>query len=120
MQAEADDTVIVGVEWPGGVFAEHRAEGIDERFPEAGPVAARPGGQRDGQPGRARAEDGRLRRLPRERPHLAVIVWSAIADRHAQRRCMSLSARDYMRKPVPMADLLTCISAHAPNPSRSI
>jgi hypothetical protein len=27
---------------PGGVFAQHGAEGIDKRFPEADPVAARP------------------------------------------------------------------------------
>ena len=64
MQAEADDTVIVRVEGLGGVFAQHRAEGIDERLPEAGPVAARPGRQRDGQPGRTRIDGGRLRREP--------------------------------------------------------
>jgi hypothetical protein len=33
MQAEADDTVIVRVERPGGVFAQHGTEGIDERLP---------------------------------------------------------------------------------------
>ena len=57
--------------------------------------------------------DGRevLRRLHQERPHQAVIVWSATSDRHAQRQCLSLGARDYVRKPVPMADLLTCIGA---------
>ena len=64
MQAEADDTVIVRVERPGGVFAQHRAEGIDERLPEAGPVAARPGRQRDFQPDRARIDGGRLHRKP--------------------------------------------------------
>ncbi len=38
MQAEADDTVIVRVERPGGVFAQHGAEGIDERLPAEGPA----------------------------------------------------------------------------------
>jgi hypothetical protein len=47
----ADDTVIVRVERPGGVFAQHGAEGIDERLPQAGPVAARPGRHRNFQPG---------------------------------------------------------------------
>src|SRR5690348_5757426 len=60
MQAEADDTVVVRVERPGRVFAQHRAEGIDERLPEAGPVPAWPGRQRDCQPGRAWIDGGRL------------------------------------------------------------
>src|SRR6516165_8773156 len=64
VQGEADDTVIVRVERPGWVFAQHGAEGIDERLPEAGPVAARPGRQRDGQPGRARIDGCRLHRKP--------------------------------------------------------
>jgi hypothetical protein len=64
MQPEADDAVIVRVERPGGVFAQHGAEGIDERLPEANPVAARPGRQRDVQPDRARIDGGRLRRKP--------------------------------------------------------
>jgi hypothetical protein len=33
VQAEADDGVIAGVERAEGVFAQDRAEGIDERFP---------------------------------------------------------------------------------------
>src|SRR5262249_34808240 len=64
MQAEADNTVIVWVERPGRVFAQHGAEGIDEWFPEAGPVAARPGRQRDWQPGWAGLVGGRLPRKP--------------------------------------------------------
>ena len=64
MQAEADDAVIVRVERLGGVFAEHGAEGIDERLPETGPVAARPGRQRDVQPDRARIDRGRPHREP--------------------------------------------------------
>src|SRR6266581_4039160 len=64
MQAEADETVIVRVERPGGVFAQHGAEGIDERLPEAGPVAAWPGRQRDFQPDRAWIDGGRLHRKP--------------------------------------------------------
>src|ERR1700733_10025125 len=64
MQAEADDTVIVRVERPGRVFAQHGAEGIDEPLREAGPVAARPGRQRDVQRSRARSDDGRLHRKP--------------------------------------------------------
>ena len=39
MQGEADDSVIVRVERPGGVFAQHRPEGVDERLPEIGPPA---------------------------------------------------------------------------------
>jgi hypothetical protein len=64
MQREADDAVVVGVEGPNGVFAWHRAEGVDERLPEAGPVAARPGRQCDCQPGRARIDGGRPNRKP--------------------------------------------------------
>jgi hypothetical protein len=64
MQAEADDTVIVRVERADGVLTQHGAEGIDERLPEAGPVAARPGPQRDCQAGRARVDGGRPRRKP--------------------------------------------------------
>lgn len=50
-----------------------------------------------------------LRRLHQERPHQAVLVWSATADRNAQRRCLSLGARAYLRKPVSIAELLWCI-----------
>ena len=68
MQAEADDPVTAGVGRPGRIFAQHGAEGIDERRAEAGPVAARPGGQRDVQPGRARIDDGRLHHEPVVQP----------------------------------------------------
>src|SRR5260370_18571680 len=58
------NAVIVRVERPGGVIAQHGAEGIDERLPEAGPVAARPGRQRDFQPDRARTDGSRLHPKP--------------------------------------------------------
>ena len=64
MQAEADDTVVVRMERRGVAFIQHGAEGIDERLPEAGPVAARPGRQRDFQPDRARIDGGSLHRKP--------------------------------------------------------
>ena len=72
MQGEADDTVIVRVERPVGVFAEHGSERVDERLPEAGPVTARPGRQRDCQPDRARIDGGRPRRKPIVEPLLPV------------------------------------------------
>jgi DNA-binding response OmpR family regulator len=53
-----------------------------------------------------------LRRLQQERPHQAVLVWSATADRTAERRCLALGARAYLRKPLPVKELLSCISAH--------
>ena len=43
VQAEADDAVVVGVEGTAGMFAEDRAESVDEWFPDVGPVAARSG-----------------------------------------------------------------------------
>jgi two-component system KDP operon response regulator KdpE len=55
-----------------------------------------------------------LRRLHQERPHQAVIVWSATADQHAQRRCLSLGARACLPKPVSIAELLECIGRSAP------
>src|SRR5947208_8929288 len=64
MQAEADDTVVVRVARRGGVCAQYGPERIDERLPEVGPVAARPGRQRDFQPDRTRIDGGRLRRKP--------------------------------------------------------
>lgn len=53
-----------------------------------------------------------LRRLQRELPWQAVLVWSATADRAAERRCLALGARACLRKPLPIKELLSCISAH--------
>lgn len=50
-----------------------------------------------------------LRRLQQERPHQAVLVWSATADNDTERRCLSLGAQAYLRKPVSMTELLSCI-----------
>jgi MerR family redox-sensitive transcriptional activator SoxR len=50
VQAEADDAVIAGVERPERVFAQDRAERIDEGFPKGGPVVPGPGRHRNLQP----------------------------------------------------------------------
>jgi DNA-binding response OmpR family regulator len=47
-----------------------------------------------------------LERLRQERPHQAVLIWSATADQNEQRRCLSLGARACLPKPVSMAELL--------------
>ncbi len=52
-----------------------------------------------------------LRCLRHERPDQAVLVWSATADRDAERRCLLLGARACLRKPVPVAELLRSIGA---------
>lgn len=52
-----------------------------------------------------------LRRLRQERPDQAVLVWSAAADRDAERRCLLLGARACLRKPVPITELLRSIGA---------
>jgi DNA-binding response OmpR family regulator len=52
-----------------------------------------------------------LRHLRQERPHQAVLVWSATADRGAEHRCLSLGARGYLRKPVSIGELLSYIGA---------
>lgn len=51
-----------------------------------------------------------LRHLIQQRPHQAVLVWSAAADHDAERRCLSLGAHAYLRKPVSLAELLSCIT----------
>ncbi|HLM89038.1 MAG TPA: hypothetical protein VK284_08420 [Streptosporangiaceae bacterium] len=48
VQTEASYAVIVGVEGPFGIFAENRAEGVDEWFPDIGPVPAGPSRDADG------------------------------------------------------------------------
>lgn len=52
-----------------------------------------------------------LRCLRQERPEQTVLVWSATADRDAERRCLLLGARACLRKPVPIAELLRSIGA---------
>jgi hypothetical protein len=48
MEAEVGNAVIVRMEGPFGIFAENRAEGIDEWFPDVGPVSAGFGSNADG------------------------------------------------------------------------
>jgi DNA-binding response OmpR family regulator len=47
-----------------------------------------------------------LQRLRQERPHQAILIWSATADHNEQRRCLSLGARACLPKPVSMTELL--------------
>lgn len=56
--------------------------------------------------------EGVLRRLRQKRPHQAVLVWSATADRPAERRCLALGARACLRKPLPVSELLSYIGEH--------
>jgi DNA-binding response OmpR family regulator len=52
-----------------------------------------------------------LRHLHQERPHQAVLIWSAAADQQAQRRCLSLGARACLHKPLSLTELLSAIAA---------
>jgi hypothetical protein len=47
VQAQVDDPVVVWVERPAGVFTEEGSKRVDQRFPQVGPVAGRPGADRD-------------------------------------------------------------------------
>lgn len=49
--------------------------------------------------------------LRRDQPGQAVVVWSATADRAAEHRCLALGARTCLRKPVPLAELVSSLSA---------
>ena len=60
VQIEAGYAVIVGVERPFGIFAENRAEGVDEWFPDIGPVPAGPGRNADGHADSSYRQDGVL------------------------------------------------------------
>src|SRR5713226_9511154 len=60
VQAEAGYAVVVGVEGPFGIFAENRAEGVDEWFPDVGPVPAGPGRDADGHADGSRCQVGVL------------------------------------------------------------
>ena len=50
-----------------------------------------------------------LRCLHQERPHQAVLVWSAMADQQIQARCLTLGARACLHKPLSLAELLSAI-----------
>lgn len=53
-----------------------------------------------------------LRHLQHQRPGQAVLVWSATADPNAERRCLTLGACGYLRKPLPIQELLSRIRAN--------
>lgn len=56
-----------------------------------------------------------LRRLLRDRPRQAVLIWSATTDRQALNRCRALGASGYLRKPFTLAELKRSIAAHCPS-----
>ena len=60
VQTEASYAVIVGVEGPFGIFAENRTEGVDEWFPDIGPVPAGPRRDADGHADSSYRQDGVL------------------------------------------------------------
>lgn len=60
-----------------------------------------------------------LRRLRRERPRQAVLIWSATADRQAATRCRSLGACGYLAKPFTLTELMRSIAASCPQPPAS-
>lgn len=55
VEAEVGNAIIVGVEGPLRIFAEDRAEGIDEWFPDVGPVPARSSRDAGGHADRSRS-----------------------------------------------------------------
>ena len=88
VQGEADDAVIVRVERPGWVFAQHGAEDIDERLPEAGPVAARPG-RLDAHRSASRTGRSVRRHAQARRPTL--LDMEVIVRRQDQDHCASIT-----------------------------
>jgi two-component system KDP operon response regulator KdpE len=52
-----------------------------------------------------------LRHLHQERPHQAVLIWSAAADQQVQRRCLTLGARACLHKPLSLTELLSAIGS---------
>ena len=60
VQTKAGYAVIVGMEGQFGIFAENRAEGVDEWFPDIGPVPAGPGRDADGHADSSYRRDGVL------------------------------------------------------------
>jgi DNA-binding response OmpR family regulator len=55
-----------------------------------------------------------LRRLLREHPRQAVLIWSASTDRQVLNRCRTLGAAGYLRKPFTLTELKRSIAAHYP------
>jgi DNA-binding response OmpR family regulator len=55
-----------------------------------------------------------LRRLRRQRPGQAVLIWSATGDRHAASRCRSLGACGYLAKPFSLNELIRSVTATCP------
>ena len=53
-----------------------------------------------------------LRHLQRQRPGQTVLVWSATVDPDAERRCLTLGACGYLRKPLPIQELVSRIRAN--------
>jgi DNA-binding response OmpR family regulator len=56
-----------------------------------------------------------LRRLLRDHPRQAVLIWSATTDRQALNRCRTLGASGYLRKPFTLTELMRSIAAHCPS-----
>jgi hypothetical protein len=54
VKTEPGYAVVVGVKGLFGIFAENRPEGVDEWFPDVGPVPARSGRDTDGHTDRSR------------------------------------------------------------------
>ena len=50
-----------------------------------------------------------LRRIRALRPRLPVLVWTAAADVHAERRCRSLGSDTFLHKPVALAALIASV-----------
>ncbi len=55
MEAEIGNAVVVRVEGPFRIFTENRPEGVNERFPDVGPVPAGSSRDGDGQADRSRS-----------------------------------------------------------------
>ncbi len=53
-----------------------------------------------------------LHDLRHQRPGQAVLVWSATADPDAERRCLTLGARGFLPKPLPIRELVSRIHAN--------
>lgn len=60
-----------------------------------------------------------LRRLRRDRPWQAVLIWSATGDRHAASRCRSLGASGYLAKPFTLTELIQSVTHTCPQPQPS-
>ena len=56
-----------------------------------------------------------LRRLLRDCPRQAVLIWSATTDRQALNRCCALGASGYLRKPFTLTELKRSIASYCPS-----